>query len=233
MNKNNILTYDDKWRDNIYNEIFIEEEYKYKNIDVEKDDIVMDLGANIGIFSLYALSKKAKLIYAFEPIKEYVELYKKNLINCPVLIYESAISNKTGKSEIIFNFQNNTILSNIYDEHNWQLDGKKVEINTISFNEFVNDLEKIDYLKVDIEGSEYDLFENISIENLKKIKKIGCEYHWNHQNRLENIINKLKNNNFNVFSFETNQNVGKLFAIKSEYQISNSNRGKININHFL
>jgi hypothetical protein len=70
---------------------------------------------------------------------------------------------------------------------------------------------------VDIEGSEYDIFENITDENLQKIQKIGCEYHWNYNNRLNNIIEKLKKNNFitNTFEINNNNKIGKLFAIRS------------------
>ena len=231
----NILTYDIKWRDDIYNEIFNLEEYKYENIVVEKGDVVIDLGANIGVFSLYALSKNAKIIYAFEPIKEYAELYKKNLINCPVVIYQSAISNHTGKAEIIYNYQDNTILSKVFKDFNWEIQSnKKIEIDTMSFNDFANDLDKIDFLKVDIEGSEYDLFENMSIENLNKIRKIGCEYHWNYENRLNLTINKLVENNFKVYTFITSDTykVGKLFAIKYEI-LSTLNKDCINISHLI
>lgn len=236
INVNNILTYDIIWRDNIFNEIFHQNEYDYKNIKVEKDDIVIDFGANIGIFSLYAEEKLAKTIYAFEPIKEYADLFRKNLEKYSnINFFQSAISYKDGKSEIIFNIEDNTILKDVWLEQNWKIDDKKEEIELISINNFMNNLEKVDYLKIDIEGSEYDIFENITTENLNKIRKIGGEYHWNYNNRLETTINKLKENNFDVYSFDTKSEfkIGKLFAIKKNNKqntdLLTNNKGKFTI----
>jgi len=232
----NILTYDINWRNSIYDEIFNKKEYEYNNILVEEDDIVADLGANIGIFSLYAESKKAKKIYAFEPIKDYALLFEKNLKNYSnVLLFKSAISYRTGEGEILYNFQDNTILKDVYNKFNWKEEeiNQRVKINLISINDFMINIEKIDFLKIDIEGSEYDILESITPENLNKIRKIACEYHWNYDNRLEFSINKLKENDFIVFHFVINKirEIGKLFAIKKEVFTTNS--GKININYFL
>jgi len=44
---------------------------------VDKDDVVLDIGANIGLFSI--LSKKAKKIICVEPIKECIPVLEKNL----------------------------------------------------------------------------------------------------------------------------------------------------------
>jgi FkbM family methyltransferase len=237
ININDILTYDINWRNSIYDEIFNNKEYEYQNIFVEENDIVADFGANIGIFSLYAEEKKAKKIYAFEPIKEYSLMFKENLKNYSnIVLFESAISYKNDESEIAFNFQNNTIIKEVYNELEWELEWnsseKKNKIKLISINDFMRNIEKIDFLKIDIEGSEYDVIENITIENLRKIKKIGCEYHWNYNNRLDISIKKLLENNFLVFSFSTNEEnkIGKLFAIR---KIFNSDIGKIPINYFL
>ena len=225
---NDILTYDTQWSESIYKEIFLDKEYEYENIKVEENDIVLDLGANIGIFSLYAESKKSKHIYSFEPIKEYYEMLKENLKNYKnIQFFNSAISYKTGKSKIVRNFDNNTILTEVYDQFGIKNENK-TEIDTLSINDFIDNIEKIDFMKLDIEGSEYDIFENITNYNLNKISKIVCEYHWNYENRLDKTIKILNANGFKVYTFTTNNfnKIGKLFALKMENATC---KGKIKI----
>jgi FkbM family methyltransferase len=211
-----ILSYDNEWRDSLYMDIFHNGEYEYENVYVEKDDIVVDLGANIGMFSLYAISKGAKFIYAFEPVQENIDIYKKNLNEYTnVKLYEAGISYKNAISDIFYNFQNNTILSEVYNDFGWGSEDEKTErVNLISINDFLDNINKVDYMKFDIEGSEYDALENITIDNLNKIRKIGGEFHWNYQNRLNKSVEKLEENGFTVYIINTNDinKMGKFFA---------------------
>ena len=54
------------WLENVIKEIWEDKEYERFGIKVNSDDIVLDLGSSVGVFSLYALNKKAHQIYAFE-----------------------------------------------------------------------------------------------------------------------------------------------------------------------
>jgi hypothetical protein len=64
-------------------------------------------------------------------------------------------------------------------------------------------VDKIDFLKVDVEGAEYAVFEGISDENLSKVKTIAMEYHNSHFNfddtMRDNFIQKLNNLGFNSY----------------------------------
>ncbi len=51
-------------------------------------------------------------------------------------------------------------------------------------------------MKVDIEGAEYDFFESISNENIKKIKRFIIEFHRNENYKVMEIIKKLTENDF-------------------------------------
>lgn len=56
-----------------------------------------------------------------------------------------------------------------------------VEVQGFTIEEIMKHfaLHTIDFLKVDIEGAEYDLFEKTPLEILKKVNRIGMEYHSN------------------------------------------------------
>ena len=219
INVSDIQFDDQYWRDSVYDGIFLKKEYEHKDIAVEKGDIVVDLGANIGIFSLYAEDHGAEFIYAFEPIPHYLGFFKTNLQKYSnIELSEAGIGQKTEKDYIVYDEDGNTILAEVYNDFKWKSEERKsLSINIISINDFMDNMDNVDFLKVDIEGSEYKIFEIITNENLKKIKKIACEFHWNYNDKLSKIIDKLKENNFDVYHFYTDElfKIGKLFAKKN------------------
>jgi hypothetical protein len=79
-----------------------------------------------------------------------------------------------------------------------------------------NKLEKISILKLDCEGAEYDIFENLSEGSFEKIEKICFEYHIMNEDdsRLNNLKEKLIKKNFKLEILPTNNNLGMIFAKK-------------------
>jgi len=72
-------------------------------------------------------------------------------------------------------------------------------------------IDKIDFLKVDIEGAEHEVFKGISDENLKKVRTIAMEYHNSHRGYNEELrtnfitrLNKLGFNSYLLFLGSTN-----------------------------
>ena len=134
---------------------------------VHKGMTVFDLGANFGWFSLIfsKLVGSSGHVYTFEAdptlIKTINENVKLNKLD-NVTVIPKAISNKSGISEFS--------LDETYDTRN-QLDakspkGKVIKIETISLDEFCNEnwLKQVDFIKMDIEGSEPK-----AIQGMKKI----------------------------------------------------------------
>ena len=71
----------------IYDEIFVENEYLQYGIEVKDNDVIFDVGANIGLFSLYMAQKAQNLmIFAFEPVSTIYKVLEANLKNAPVKI---------------------------------------------------------------------------------------------------------------------------------------------------
>jgi FkbM family methyltransferase len=66
----------------IYEEIFVEDEYLQYGIDIKDNDVIFDVGANIGLFSIYMAQKARGLkIFAFEPVPPIFEVLEANLKN--------------------------------------------------------------------------------------------------------------------------------------------------------
>ena len=64
----------------VYNEIFVENEYLRHGIEIKNGDIIFDVGANIGLFTLF-IAKQAKdlKIFTFEPVAIIFQILKANV----------------------------------------------------------------------------------------------------------------------------------------------------------
>lgn len=156
-------------------EILITKVYEDEEVKIGLNDIVLDCGANIGIFSVYA-SKKAKMVYAFEPGKnEIASLYKnKTFNNCNniKIISKAVLDNSRNARLVLLGVVSSYLVSKEKKENKEESDIKDVSnIETISIDEFVEKegLEKVDFIKMDIEGSEEKALLGAK-ETLKKFK---------------------------------------------------------------
>jgi FkbM family methyltransferase len=128
----------------ISNEIFDKNIYE-KYVKVKEGDVVMDIGSNVGAFTVSILNKNPLKAYCIEPSNTLIDVIKQNTQNKCIYI-NKAISDKTSTE---------TIKEGV---HIYCNDGDEYE--TITFKELIdeNQIDKIDFLKIDCEGGEYDVF---------------------------------------------------------------------------
>lgn len=144
-------------------------DYKFTN-----ESIIFDVGTYIGSFTEKLLNKFDCYVYAFEPKEKYFNnLLKKFEKNKKVRVYNFALSNFTGNSKISDIGAGSSIVER---EENSFFE----IIDVVSFSDFVKseNIDKIDLLYLNIEGSEYDLIQNILDNNLqKKIQHFQIQFH--------------------------------------------------------
>ena len=138
------------------NEVYEPFETKIVKKEIKKGDVVLDIGANIGYYTLIfaKLVGEEGKVFAFEPDPTNFSLLKKNVeMNSykNVVLIQKAVSNKTGKARLYLS-EDNMGDHRIYDSH----DGRKfIEIETISLDDYFKDYNgKIDFIKMDIQGAE-------------------------------------------------------------------------------
>lgn len=200
-------------------EIFYDKVYERDYVRVSIDDIVVDIGANYGVFSLYAANFKPSLIFALEPIKRTFRCMKNNLSNFDVVCVNKAISDSTGFE--MFNVTdvngNNFSVKNADGFHPSEIKGEEM-VETITINDFIKDynISHIDFLKVDCEGGELDLFETIDVEFLKtKIHKIALEYH---SDKIKTtILKKLESCGFKIEDTVGSTEIGLIYSYNPKY----------------
>lgn len=175
----------------IINEIFVIEEYNQLIDFIKKGSTVIDVGAQAGIFSVYAANKKKNVkVYSYEPFKENYPLLEKNVkingLSNQIKVIKKGLSGKGGIKRF-------TICEENTGGHGFYAEGdQKIDIETISLDEVFasNKIKECDYLKMDCEGAEYEIFENASKKTLDKIKSISMEFHKNGDvNKLVKILN--------------------------------------------
>ena len=150
------------------------EEHQHDIIDkyLTKDSICIEAGSHIGTLAI-KLSKVCKKVYCFEPVINTFNLLKYNMENNCNNNYE--LFNK-GLGEICKTENINWIsdegsggiglTNNLYSKNNNKI-GEEIEIVTIdSLN-----LDKLDYIKIDVEGYEENII-NGSINTINKYKPI-------------------------------------------------------------
>jgi FkbM family methyltransferase len=143
----------------IFAEIFIYDMYPLRLS--KPDPVIVDIGANIGCFSLYAhLRYPQAKIYSVEAdpavYKVAAENIASNGLADHINLKNLALSSSDG---IIALFQSEVSgWSSLYDAMGAR-QGRKIEVESLSLTSFCRKtgITEIDFLKIDIEGAEYDL----------------------------------------------------------------------------
>lgn len=133
--------------------------------DGEQDLTIIDLGGNIGLFSLF-IHDKAKAVYAVEPTpnhfhilkeltKDYDNIYPINL----------ALHNQDTTIDFYISEENSTMNSSVNKY------GTKVEVTAMTLASIIKDLNltHVDFIKCDIEGSEMSAITDETVGAVKDI----------------------------------------------------------------
>lgn len=172
----------------ILKEVFLENAYLF-NPKWVKGGVVIDIGANIGSFSIIAASS-ARKVFAYEPEPHNFSLLKKNIalneLENKITAFnlaigkpgETRINNASGHSQI------NQVAGDIV---------KVIGLDQVFTN---NSIKNCRLLKLDCEGAEYEAIDNTSDGSLTKIDRILGEFHsWIFEAEPEKhrqLINRLK-----------------------------------------
>ncbi len=184
----------------ILKEVWIRNIYDKHGIFVEKGDTIIDIGAQVGMFSVYASERsQSGNVYAFEPfIENYERLARHKAINNKqnIFIYNEGVSSTEGIQTLYLSPDNNTGGHSLHLKNH---SDKKVDIRTIRLADFCarHNINRIDFLKMDCEGAEFDiLFSDEAI--LQKVNKLIMECHPFNNNKVATMVELLERNGFAV-----------------------------------
>lgn len=195
--------------------VWFTDDYRMPGFEIKDDDVVIDIGAHVGLFSLFASEycKKGK-IYSFEPIKENYDVLVNNIdLNeiKNIIPLNLAVSKKNELVKIYLDSDESA--HSIFSQGD-----RYVEVNSTTLEKiFVKyEIEKCNIIKMDCEGAEYEIIDSIPDKYFSKINKMIIEYHFASEKPelYQNLLKKLNAMLFNIKTKKISENIGMIYASK-------------------
>jgi FkbM family methyltransferase len=193
-----IVNYNYRLLDYLIKEVFVGFEYKFESNN--QKPVIFDCGANIGMATIFFkwLYPDA-VIHAFEPQTKTFEFLQQNVITnnlSNVFCHNLALSDENG-SITFYESDSQNLMGSILED---RVTGTKIEVQTKRLSDFIT--QKVDLLKIDVEGAENlivkDLTENLFL-NKEKIGQIIMEYHHKipkQKSSMSTFLKPFEENNF-------------------------------------
>ncbi|EPA05226.1 methyltransferase, FkbM family [Candidatus Nitrosarchaeum limnium BG20] len=195
--------------------VWFTNDYNMPGFEIRDNDIIVDVGAHIGLFALFAsqFCKNGK-IYCFEPIKENYEMLSDNTnLNeiKNIIPLNLAVSKENEHVRIYLDLDESA--HSIFPQGNTFVDVKSTTVKRF-FDEYK--IENCDLVKIDCEGAEYEIIDSIPEEYFSRINKIIIEYHLIDK-KLElyqNLLKKLENMSFKTKTRKISEDMGMIYAMR-------------------
>lgn len=159
----------------LFHEIWLDEFYAPKGYEIATNETVIDIGANIGVFALWAATRAKNVrVKSYEPFPKNADFFVSNVASSKLTNIEfkaTAVAGDAGSRTL--RVDESWILHSLTEKESGE---QGVEVDCVSLDMVFADIEKCDLLKLDCEGGEYEIFYAASLESLKKIGRIVCEF---------------------------------------------------------
>lgn len=152
----------------------VEQQYEPAGFDIRAGDTVVDVGAHIGSFALSASWRGARVI-ACEPSPRNFKILAENVARNTtrsITVLPVCIAGENGERTLFLD-EANAARNGLYGH------GYSILVPALTLAEFFarEHIEQCDFLKVDCEGAEYEIFEGAPPETLARIRRVAMEYH--------------------------------------------------------
>ena len=190
-------------------DVWLEQGYEPSHFGIPFDwsacNTILDIGANIGMFTLFAASRAPHAhLYSFEPdtgnFEVLIENIRTNDLESRVTLVRRAVAGATQELKMFFRTDD----PGGHSIYHYTDESKEAIVPALSLDDVFKTygLASCDYLKVDCEGAEYDILYNTSSEVLKKIRCIALEYHHfsnDPKNQPTVLVDYLRSHGFIIF----------------------------------
>lgn len=158
-------------------EVFADSDYQLRS--TGRKFTVVDIGAHIGTFSLFAASLNPHIkVYSFEPSQPTFRALQINILlnnfSNQIYPFRLAVFNKITTHRLYNSGLPGTrTLDAIFQSESFET------VKTTTINEIfrINKIKYCDYLKIDCEGAEYSILSSCPPSLFKKVKQVSLEFH--------------------------------------------------------
>lgn len=186
----------------LFREIWVDQVYSPPGYEIQRGDTVIDVGANIGAFSMYAATRAPDVkVFSFEPFASNVAWFRKNVEDSGlsnVKIFQEAVGGSSGQRPFFIE-PGNCMFHSLVSDHSNDGSNRSFEmVKCITLDEIfkANQIECCQLLKLDCEGAELEILENSSPDTLKRVRKIVGEYHSSY--KLDTLREFLESHSFHI-----------------------------------
>jgi FkbM family methyltransferase len=166
-----------------FRESWMQKDYTCHGQGLAKGDTVIDVGANIGCFSLFAAYQVGAMgrVIAVEPNGEtYRQLQRNIALNNlqNVLTMPLAVTGQSGVVQL--HRHSNALYSSLYQSVDGHANFDEIEeVPAVTFQQLLGGqgVERCNFLKLDCEGAEHEIIGGMSAETAARIDRIGMELH--------------------------------------------------------
>lgn len=162
-------------------EVFVRQVYSPPFCRVEPEDVVVDIGANIGIFSMFAALQGATKVHSYEPSSETVSYLRKNAEANhlhQIVPHWGAVSDRTGTLRLFLTRGHCSGSNRVFDIDLREGDTAE-EVPAFTLEQVLdeNGLETVDFMKIDCEGAEGLIVPSTPAACFQRVKKLAMEFH--------------------------------------------------------
>jgi FkbM family methyltransferase len=168
----------------IFKEVIVRDDYRLNDLPQSLGTVV-DLGTNIGLFSL-KMAAKADRVVSLEPVRANFELARHTLelagLAHKVKLRKAAVAGQSSGTIRIYASNENSGGHSVFRNHARQWGGVEFEdVPAISLADLFAEerIERCSLLKCDVEGAEFDVIANTPLDLLSTIDRILMEVHLN------------------------------------------------------
>lgn len=155
---------------------FVSDEYSMAGLG--PGAVAIDIGAHIGGVTVRMASQGVR-VYAFEPVPENFALLQQNVaqngLDGLVTCYREAVMGANGESNVFISTEDpwHRFIGGMYSR------GEARACPCVSLDTlFERDrITHCDVMKVDTEGAEYEILRNVSLDTLRRVRRIVGEFH--------------------------------------------------------
>lgn len=171
----------DPYFETVVNEIFFDHVYTRFGCALRPEDDVVDIGANVGVFSVYA-GRVVRRVFSFEPHPVNVRFITANVERnglSNIVVEAAAVGDRVGTARL---YLGAGAYGHLMFDHN--VSGKlgesiDVPVTTLASITEKHRLERIGLLKMDCEGAEGLILSSLAMDGLALVDRICMEYHDN------------------------------------------------------
>lgn len=196
-----------------FSDIWYHQSYT-KHCAIPPDSVVVDVGANVGVFSLFA-ARAARLVYSLEPASSNFSRLVSNVSptrNITPLNLACAARDGRASLDLSDNPVSFSLMTSSCPDRS-----ETVDVITLGTLFELYKIERCDFLKLDCEGSEFEIILGADPSILNRVVRIVMEYHdhFSSKHSHVDILEKLKTFGFRAFSYNPKKSTGMIAASRT------------------